>query len=59
MDTKQKGLEAGRLGGDNKWKVRIPLLLLLSVCVSSALWWRLEIQGRCVLLNFALSGVRW
>lgn len=59
MDTKQKGLEAGRLGGD-KWKVRIPLLLLLSVCVSSALWWRLEIQGRCVLfLNFVLSGVRW
>lgn len=24
MDTKQKRLEAGRPGGDNKWKVRTP-----------------------------------
>lgn len=59
VDTKQKRLEAGRPGGDNKWKVRIPLLLLLSVCVSSALWWRLEIRGRYLFLNLALSGVRW
>lgn len=59
QDTKQKDLRAEGWGGD-KWKVRIPPLLLLSVCVSSALWWRLEIQGRCVsFLNFVLSGVRW
>lgn len=37
LDTKQKGLEAGRLGGEEKWRVGFPLSLVsprffLSVC---------------------------